>query len=42
MVSKSRIGGTKGEGLSGLEALLAVVCLEVTTEDIRIGTGAER
>jgi len=30
------------EGLSGLEGLLAVVGLEVTTEGIRTGTGMER
>jgi len=32
VVSKSRIWGTRGDGLSGLECLLAVVGLEVTTE----------
>ena len=42
MVSKSRIGGARGEGLSGLEGLLAVVALGVTTEGIRTGTGTER
>ena len=38
MVSKRRIWGTRGEGLSGLEGLLAVVGLE----GIRTGTGTER
>jgi len=38
IVSKSRIQGTTGEGLSGLEGLLAVVGLEVMTEGIRTGT----
>jgi len=42
MVSKSRIRGARGEGLRGLENLLAVVGLEVTTECIRTGTGTER
>jgi len=32
MVSKSRIRSARGEGLSGLESLLAVVGLEVTME----------
>ena len=40
-VSKSRIIGARGEGLSGLEGLLAVVGLEVTTEGVRTGTGTE-
>jgi len=34
--------GARGEGLSGLEGLLAVVGLEVKTEGIRTGTGMER
>jgi len=42
MVSKSRICGARGEGLGGLEGLLAVVGLEMTTEDVRTGTGTER
>jgi len=41
MITKSRIRGARGEGLSGLEGLLAVVNLEVTTEGIRTGTGTE-
>ena len=39
LVSKSRIRGERGEGLSGLEGLQAVVGLKVTTEGIRTGTG---
>jgi len=39
MVSESRICGARGEGLSGVEGLLAVVGLEVTTEGVRTGTG---
>jgi len=42
MVSKSRICGARGEGLGGLEGLLAVVGLKVTTEGVRTGTGTER
>ena len=42
MVSKSRICGARGEGLSGVEGLLAVVGLEVTTEGVRTGTSTER
>ena len=42
MVSKSQIWGTRRKGLSGLEGLLAVVGLEVTTEGIRTGTGTDR
>ena len=42
MVIRSRIRGAKREGLSGLEGLLAVVGLEVTTEGIRTGTGTKR
>ena len=42
LVSKSRIRGARGEGLSGLEGLRAVVGLQVTTEGIRTGTGTER
>jgi len=42
MVSKSRNWGARRKGLSGLEGVLAVVGLEVTTEDIRTGTGTER
>jgi len=42
MVSKSRIRSARGEGLSGLESLLAVVGLQVTMEGIRTGTGTER
>ena len=30
------------EGLSGVEGLLAVVGLEMTTEGVRTGTGTER
>jgi len=41
MVSRNRIWGARGDGLSGLEGLLAVVSLEVTTEGIRTGTGTE-
>ena len=41
-VSKSRTRGARTEGLSGLEGLLAVVGLEVTTEGIRTGTITER
>jgi len=41
VVSKSRIRGAGGEELSGLEGLLAVVGLEVTTEGIRTGTGPD-
>ena len=37
MVSKSRIRGARREELSGLEGLLAIVSLEVTTEGIRTG-----
>jgi len=32
MVSKSRICGARGEGLGGLEGLLAVLGLEMTTK----------
>ena len=42
VVSKSRIWGARGDGLSGVEGLLAVVGLEVTMEGIRTGTGTER
>jgi len=42
LVSKSRIRGARGEGLSGLEGMQAVVGLKVTTEGIRTGTGTER
>jgi len=42
MVSKRRIWGSRGEGLSGAEGLLAVVGLEVTTEGVRTGTSTER
>jgi len=42
MVCKSRSRGARGEGLSGLESLLAVVGFEVTTEGVRTGTGMER
>jgi len=42
MVCKSRSRGARGEGLSGLESLLAVLGLEVTTEGVRTGTGMER
>jgi len=42
MVSKSRIRGTRTEGLSGLEVLLALVGLEVTTEGITTSTGREK
>jgi len=38
MVSKSRIWCARGEGLSGVEGLLAVVGLEMTTEGVRIST----
>jgi len=41
MVSISLMLCAKAEGLSGLEGLLAVVGLEVTTEGIRNGTGRE-
>jgi len=41
VVSKSRIRGAGGEELSGLEGLLAVVGLEVTTGGIRTGTGTD-
>jgi len=34
--------GARGEGLSGLEGLLAVVGLDVTTEGIGTGTGKEK
>ena len=39
---QSRIWGARGEGLSGVEGLLAVVGLEMTTEGIRTGTGIRR
>jgi len=39
---QSQILGARGEGLSGVEGLLAVVGLEVTTEGVRTGTGTER
>jgi len=42
MVSKSRIRGTRTEGLSGSEVLLALVGLEVTTEGITTSTGTRR
>jgi len=42
MVSKSRNWGARRKWLSGLEGVLAVVGLVVTTEDIRTGTGTER
>jgi len=42
MVSKSRIRGTRTEGLSGLEVLLALVGLEVTTEGITTSTGTRK
>jgi len=32
----------RGEGLSGVEGLLAVVGLDMTTEGVRTGTGTER
>ena len=38
MVSKSRIWCARGDGLSGVEGLLAVVGLEMTTEGVRIST----
>ena len=41
MINKSRTRGTRREGLSGSEGLLAVVGLEVTTGGIRTGTGTE-
>jgi len=41
MVSESQVWGAK-EWLSGLEDLLAIVCLQVTTEGIRTGIGTER
>jgi len=42
VVSKSRIWGARRKGLSGVEGLLAVVGLEMTTEGVRTGTGTER
>jgi len=42
MVGKSRHRGVRGEGLSGLEGLLAVVGLQVTMNGFRTGTGTER
>jgi len=41
MVSKAE-SETQEVGLSGLEGLLVVVGLEVTTEGVRTGTGTER
>jgi len=42
MVSKSRIRCARRKGSSGLEGLLVVVGLDVTTEGIRTGTSRER
>jgi len=42
MVSKSRIRGARRKGSSGLEGLLVVVGLDVTTEGIRTSTSRER
>ena len=39
---QSRIRGATGEVLSGVEGLLGVVGLEVTTKGVRTGTDAER
>jgi len=41
VVSKSRILGTRRKGLGGLEGLLAIMGLEVTTEGFRTGTSTE-
>jgi len=42
MASKAESEAHEERGLSGLEGLLAVVGLEVTTKGIRTGTGTER
>jgi len=42
MVSKAESEAQEERGLSGVEGLLAVVGLEVTTKGIRTGTGTER
>jgi len=39
---KGYIESAEQSGLSGVEGLLAVVGLEMTTEGVRTGTGTER